>query len=403
MEQAIEQRAVSPPIDEAERFHTGRVLTVSSSHAVHDTYSAFLVPLLPKFIETLALTKTEAGSLTLFLQIPSLFQPVIGHLSDRHNLRLLVIIAPAIAGTMMSLMGLAPTYLVLAMLLLLAGVGSAGLHAIGPVVVGQQAGVRLGRGMSFWMVGGEMGRTLGPLVIVSAVGVLGLRHTGWLMIFGWLTSVIVYIRLKDIPRPVSSLAETSDSVWTVVRRMGPFLLPLSGIIATRAFLNAALTTYLPIFLSEEGASLWLAGVSLTVLEGAGVVGALAGGMVSDRLGRKPVLAASLMVSPLLMFVFMATGEAARFPLLILMGLFTLSTTPVIMAVVQENYPENRALANGAYMALAFVIRSGAVVMLGLMADNLGNHQAFIISGILALAGLPFLAILPVRNRKRKAA
>jgi len=48
--------------------------------------------------------------------------------------------------------------------------------------------------------------------------------------------------------------------------MGPLLVPLVGIIVVRSFMVSALTTYLPIFLSEEGADLWLAGVSLSVLK-----------------------------------------------------------------------------------------------------------------------------------------
>jgi FSR family fosmidomycin resistance protein-like MFS transporter len=388
MQQAV-AKSTLPAQDEeiSQDFNTGRVLTISGGHFIHDTYTAFLAPLLPKFIETLALSKTEAGSLTVFVQLPSLLQPVIGHLSDRYNLRMLVIMAPAIAATLMSLMGLAPNYFILALMLLAAGMGSAGIHSVGPVVVGQQAGSRLGRGMSLWMVGGELGRTLGPLVIVSAVGVFGMRSTGWLMIFGWLTTGLLYVRLKDTPQYYASHSSADSApVGRVLRDMAPFLLPLAMIIAARAFLSVSLTTYLPIYLSEGGASLWLAGISLTVLEGAGVIGAMTGGSISDRFGRKPVLAFSMTVTPLLMIVFLAL----------------LSVTPVLMAVVQESYPENRALANGLYMALNFVIRSGAVMVLGLMSDNLGIHQAFQISTGLALIGLPFLALLPIRNGSRQA-
>ena len=52
---------------EAEQFQTGRVLTISAGHAVHDTYTAFLAPLLPAFIANLSLSNTEAGLLTVFM------------------------------------------------------------------------------------------------------------------------------------------------------------------------------------------------------------------------------------------------------------------------------------------------------------------------------------------------
>ena len=162
---------------EAERFQTDGVLTISMAHAVHDTYTAFLAPLLPSFIASLALSKTEAGLLMVFMQGPSLLQPVIGHLADRVNLRYLVILAPTVTAAMMSLLGVAPGYGALVLFLMVAGLSSAGLHAVAPVIAGNLSGRSLGRGMGFWMVGGELGRVLGPIVIVSAIRLLGLGGT----------------------------------------------------------------------------------------------------------------------------------------------------------------------------------------------------------------------------------
>ncbi|MGD2206187.1 MAG: MFS transporter, partial [Anaerolineae bacterium] len=155
--------AQSPDASEAQQSQTGGVLTVSGGHAMHDTYTAFLSPLLPAFIENLMLTKTGAGLLTVFMQGPSLLQPFIGHVADRVSLRYMVILAPAVTATAMSLLGVAPAYAVLALLLMVAGLSSATLHSVAPVMAGRLSGERLGRGMGFWMVGGELGRTLGPL------------------------------------------------------------------------------------------------------------------------------------------------------------------------------------------------------------------------------------------------
>jgi FSR family fosmidomycin resistance protein-like MFS transporter len=180
--------------------------------------------------------------------------------------------------------------------------------------------------------------------------------------------------------------------------MGPLLVPLIVIVLVRAFMLASLTTYLPVFLTEEGSVLWFAGVSLAVLEAAGVVGALTGGSLSDRFGRRSILFVSLLVTPVLMLAFVFAGGWVRFPLLLLLGLTALSVVPVIMALVQESFPENRALANGTYMALSFVLRSGVVVALGMMGDTWGIRMAFIVSAIVPLLGLPFVLLLPTANR-----
>jgi len=387
--------AGAQPVD-AERFQTDRVATMSAAHAVHDTYSAFLAPLLPVFVETMALTNTRAGLLTVFMQLPSLTQPFIGHLADRVGLRYAVILAPAVTGVAMSLLGVAPTYGVLVLLLLVAGTMSAGLHAVGPVMAGRLSGRSLGRGMGFWMVGGELGRTLGPITIVMAVHFLTLEGTPWLMVGGLVASALLWVGLRDLSgRPSGS--ESGLHWQQALRNMWPFLLPLAAIIVVRAFMVSALTTYLPLFLHSEGATLWFAGISLAVLEAAGVVGALLGGSLSDRFGRRPLLAISLVTTPVLMFVFLATDGWVRFPLLLLLGFAALSVIPVIMALVQESFPENRALANGVYMSMSFILRSGAVLLLGMMGDSWGMRTAFAISAVLPLLGLPFLWLLPSRK------
>jgi FSR family fosmidomycin resistance protein-like MFS transporter len=383
---------------ETEHFHTGRVVTLSAGHAVHDTYTAFLPPLLPAFIEALSLTKTEAGLLTVFSQGPSLLQPFIGHLADRVSLRVLVVLTPGITATAMSMLGVAPQYAMLALLLLVSGLSSATLHAVAPVMVGRLSGKSLGRGMGFWMVGGELGRTLGPLVIAAYFRYSPdtLAYTPWLMIAGWLTSLVLYLRLKDIDSRAPNAADGRP--WRqALRVMAPLLLPLSGIVVVRAFMNTALTVYLPTFLVDEGSELWLAGISLSVLEAAGIVGALLGGSLSDRFGRRKIIFVSLTTTPLLMLLFLVTSGWLRFPLLLAMGLMALSVTPVVMALVQESLPENRSLANGVYMSLNFVIRSGVVVIVGAMGDLWGMRLAFLVCALITLGGLPFILWLPKRQ------
>jgi len=296
------------------------------------------------------------------------------------------------------MLGIAPSYAVLAMLLMVVGLSSATLHSVAPVIAGRLSGTRLGRGMGFWMVGGELGRTLGPLIIAAYFIFWpdDLSHTPWLMIGGWLTSLLLFVRLRDVGgRP----SRTGPGVpWQqVLRIMAPLLIPLTGIILVRSFMSSALTTYLPTFLAEEGAELWLAGISLAVLEAAGVVGALLGGSLSDRFGRRVVMFVSLLATPLLMLLFLAVSGWLRFPLLLAMGLTALSVTPVIMALVQESCPENRALANGTYMALSFVLRSGVVVIVGVMGDAWGMRLSFMVCAFITFLGLPFLLLLPKRK------
>ena len=54
-----------------EKFQTEQIMTIVGGHFVHDTYSAFLAPLLPLLIEKLSLSLTLAGSLWFFFSLPA--------------------------------------------------------------------------------------------------------------------------------------------------------------------------------------------------------------------------------------------------------------------------------------------------------------------------------------------
>lgn len=374
-------------------FRTGKVSAIAAAHGVHDTYQAFLPSLLPLLIEKFSLIKTEAGLLSVFMTAPSLLQPFIGYLADRRSLRIFVILTPTLTALAMSLVGIAPYYWLTAMLLLIAGLSSASLHATGPVLAGRLSANRLGLGMSFWMVGGELGRTLGPIIIVSAVSTLGVQRTPWLAVGGVLVSLWMAYQLRHLPR---RHAESHQALpWKkAITTMRPVLIPLSVILVTRALAFVSVSTYLPTFLTEEGASLMLAGASLSVLEAAGVIGALISGSLSDRIGRRPVMTFSLLSTSLFIFLLLNLRGWLQFPALLGLGFGLLSMTPVVMAIVQESFPENRALANGIYMAVSFVSSSFATLAIGAIGDLFNLRTAYLLSAILVLVGLPFLFRLP---------
>ncbi len=400
----IEDSAAHAALEEAPHddhpFSAGGVITLASGHAVHDTFTAFLPPLLPVFIERLLLSKAQAGILSALLQAPSLVQPIIGNWADRASLKVLVILAPGLSATAMSLLGVAPTYAALAVLLTVAGTTSAGLHAVGPAMAGRLAGRRLGRGMGFWMVGGELGRTIGPIVVVTVTARLTLSGLPWLMVLGWCASAVLLFRLRSLS-PVKGMSPDRLPWRRAIKDMRRVMLPVAGIILVRAFVVSAITTFLPTFMSEAGASLFQAGAYLTVLEAAGVVGAMLGGSASDRFGRRRTLAVSMLLAPVAIIAFLNLNGGARLIMVLAMGLFGLSVAPVLMAIVQESYPGNRALANGVYMALGFGIRSLVLIVLGLLGDLFSLRGAFYLSAIIMLLGLPLVAALPRSDPSRQ--
>jgi hypothetical protein len=79
-------------------FQTDQVATISVGHLVHDTYTAFLAPVLPLIQANLGIGYALAGSLSIFTQRPSVLNPFIGYLADRVSVRYFVILAPGITA-----------------------------------------------------------------------------------------------------------------------------------------------------------------------------------------------------------------------------------------------------------------------------------------------------------------
>lgn len=377
-------------------FQTGKVLALSVAHFIHDVFSSFLAPLLPLLIEKLSLSLTQAGFLSTVVQIPALLNPWLGTLADRISVRYFVILAPALTAIPMSLIGVAPSYGVLCILLLVAGVSVSLFHVPAPVMVARLSGDRKGRGMSFFMTGGELARALGPLAAVSAVSLLGLEGFYPVMAVGIAASLWLFFRLRNIS--TGYRADHRASVSGTWRELHDLLVPLTVILVSRGFMHASLATFLPTFITSETGNLWLAGIALTVFEAAGVFGILVAGPMSDRFGRRRTLLVSLLGAPMGLLAFTMMGGWPRMISLVFIGATLLSTTPVMLAMVQEHARTSPSTANGLFMMISFMARSAVVVIVGFIGDQIGLSATYVICALLGLVAIPFVLKLPGRHR-----
>jgi len=380
---------------EDSRFDHGRVYGLSAGHAIHDTFSAFLATLLPELRTLFGLTLTQAGWLQTAISLPAVLNPLFGYLDERINFRWVVLMAPAFTATAMSAMGIMPNYSTLLLLLGLAGLSSALLHAIAPALMTQYAGPRTGRGMSFFMAAGETGRSIGPLVAAWAAGALTLQGMLPLAAIAWVLSIFLLVRMGRIPnapRRQTGLRGMAPRAWR-------FFLPVIAITLSRNFLVNSLGTFLPSLLEGEGATLLQAGGALTIYQISGIAGALMGGSLSDRFDRRTVLAGSMLISSLVTFFFLTTSGMTSLLMLVFIGGTNLAFQPIMLALVQDYFPEARSMANGIYLAITFIAFSITAVLIGWMGEMLGLRQAFFISAVISLAAMPLLLALPPKTGK----
>ena len=378
-------------------FDMEKVLLLSICHFVHDIYSSFLAPLLPFLIEKFGFSLTQAGFLSTVMQIPALLNPFIGKVADRISVRYFIIMAPAMTAIPMSLLGVAPSYGVLLILLFLTGISVSLFHVPAPVMVYRVAGEKTGRAMSFYMTGGELARTIGPLAIIGAISLLGFDGFYPVMIVGIVVSFVMFFKFKDVPVKVTS--KQKPSIRRICGEMKGLLLPLSAILFVRGFMHACLTAFLPLYIMQQNGNVWLAGIALSLFEAAGVIGILTVGGLSDRFGRKQLLFFCLVVAPCALLLFTLTSGWIQLVVLLITGFSLLSTTPVMLAMVQEYTKDGSSAANGVFMMVSFLARSAVVVLVGFVADLVGLETTFVICGVIGLSGIPL--VFCIKSQKMK--
>jgi FSR family fosmidomycin resistance protein-like MFS transporter len=372
-----------------ESFQTGRVMLVAFSHFVHDVYTSFLSPLLPLIIEKLSLTLGQAGLLSTVMQIPALLNPVIGLFADNRGLaRWLVILAPTLTAVSMSLILNAPTYSLLLVLVFLAGISVALFHVPSPVLVAGYSGLKKGRGMGLYMTGGEAARMVGPMFAVAAVSFLGQDRFYLVMGLAVLISVLLYFALEKETEKTGM--KRKGSIRSAYDEIKHVLVPITGVLAARSFMHAVMGTFLTVFVERRTGSLWYGGAALALYEAFGVAGILCAGTLSDRIGRQRVLFWVLLVAPVAILAFVFTEGFIKMAMVGVAGFTVLSTTPVMLALVQENAKMNPSAANGLFMMASFFVRSVAVFLAGIIGDLAGLDNMFIVSAVIGFFAIPFL-------------
>ncbi|HKI77444.1 MAG TPA: MFS transporter [Ignavibacteriaceae bacterium] len=378
-------------MNEKNKFQTGNILLIASAHFVHDVYSAFLAPILPLLIEKFKLSYSLAGLLTVIQNLPSLMNPLVGLVADKISLRYLLIIAPLITATCMSLLGAAPSYTVIAILLFVMGISTSMFHVPAPVMVKHIAGVRVGKGMSVFMLGGEIARSIGPLVILGGISIWGLEGTFRLFPFGLAASIFLYFKFKKIKISQELKTNKIDSgILQTFREHSGVFINMSGILLFTLILKSALTAFLPTYLSLKGESLWMAGISLSVLQLAGGAGTFFSGTISDRIGRKTTLLIMSLSIPVLMAGFLLLEGAWAFPILILIGLVLFATNPVLLAELLEIKSERLSFINGIFMTINFLITSLTTFLIGVSSDLIGMQDTYIAATVLSIFSIPFI-------------
>jgi FSR family fosmidomycin resistance protein-like MFS transporter len=256
------------------------------------------------------------------------------------------------------------------------------------------SGQRIGMGMSFYMVGGELARSAGPIVVLGAVELWGLGGVTYFIPTGILASLLLYFRLRKVVIADDMGKSTGMGYLRTFRQFLPLISTIATILFFRAAMKSALTFYLPVFLSSRGETLWFAGISLSILQASGVVGTFFSGSISDKIGRRTTMIIASLGAPILFFAFLYTSGILQTIMLILTGLFLFATGPVFLAIVNEYKTEHHNFVNAMFMTTTFLIGAVMVMVVGLLGDYLNLELTYKIVGALAFLSVPFAFRIP---------
>ncbi len=375
-----------------------------AGHFINDAYSSTIYPLLPVLGEKLALTTSQVFWLApLYAVTSSILQPLYGIISDRYARRFFAVFAPMITGIFVSLIGLAPSYGVLIVLLIGGGFGIGSFHPQGAAIAAMASSERRRIGMAIFSATGTLGFALGPLVITRLVSGFGLGSSYYAMIAGIVMSAVLYKYCPPLVEPVQAKVETSNGkqrsqLLTALHAAWLPLLMLYLITVIRSGFQMMTNNYLPFMLKEQGYSLISTGNALTIFLLMGGIGGLTGGILAEKFsGRMVTLISGLLAAPLLMCAFMTSGNLSLI-LLGLGGFVLLSTIPVNVAMAQELVPGQTSTVSALMMGAAWGVGSLAPQAFRGMAQSQGFQKTLTLAAALTLLSAICAFFLPREER-----
>lgn len=379
-----------------------RIGLLTASHLVNDLYGNGVASLLPFLIPAHGLTLSMAGLLVATHQMTSsVLQPVLGHVADRSGTRIFSIVGTTAAAIGISSLGILPGTWSLFLLVALAGLGTASFHPQSAAMVNAMSGGRRGIIMSTYITAGNAGFAFGPILVVAVIERFGLPGTPIMVIPGLASALLLarYAPVNWLRRPASGDI-ARPSLKRVVVGQWPVLSRLLGVATFRAITSSALVAFLPLLLKERNYSPQQWGLIMTLFLLSGTFGGLLGGYLSDFVGRRWVIVASMVISSPLVFGMLRMEGPALWGLALLAGAALYGAFSVMTIQAQESLPENIGMASGLMLGFTVGIGGLSVGPLGLLAEAVGITQTLEMAALLPLVG--GLIALSLRDRPKEA-
>ena len=364
-------------------------------HFIGDFFQSFIRPMLPVLADKFSLNLTQVGMITgIATFMAFLIQPLFGYLADRFRTRVILLIGSFVGAICIPLVGLAPYFGVVLLLIGMGSISSAIYHPTAAGMVSTYAGRRTGLSMSIFGLGGTLGFTLGPIVFAGYITLWGLHRLPYLTLLGLAVFMLLFVM---IPASNGESPTQSDFMGTLRESIGQVWKPVVMIWAIafcRAFVEQTLLTFIPVLTASEGHSLVSVGSMLSLFTVGGSVSAIVSGHLVDRIGYKPIYLFSFALSsPCILFFIYGSGWKI-YPIAFLCGFLLLATLFPAVALAQKIAPKGRSLVSSIVIGLALGTAGVLMPFAGMMADTFGIRTVLSYLAFIPLAVLFLIRYLP---------
>ena len=372
------------------------------AHFSHHVTNSLLSPLLPLIRDTFALSYTQQGiAVSAFSLSVGFANAPLGVLADRVGSRVVLAGGLVLLGLSSVALALAGAYWQLLLVLVAMGIISGSYHAPAVALIARAFPER-GRGavMGLHTTGGHMSFFAAPLVAGAVATAAGTWRAPYLLFA--LAPIVSGILLWQLaPRahvraPSRGRLAAIREVFDVFRRVGRVV--SFSIVFQLAF--AAFMAFLAIYLVDaRGLHPAVAAALYGLPQLAGIFGAPVGGWLSDRLGRRAVIAMGLGALGPAMWLFTVTPTELVFLPLLVIGIAGAVRMTVTEVLVAESAPvERRATVLGTYYLLAAEVGGLAAPGLGILATAVGIASAFTVVALIATGLSVLLIVMAVARR-----
>ncbi len=386
--------------------------TLIGAHGLEHIYAHSFPVLVTAIYESMALDPIQAGVMSAVRQLTGGLTSVgSGFFVDifRYRSGQVLGISMGLIGLGYLMVALSPTYTILLAALVVASAGSALWHPPALGLLARRFPRQRGLYISLHRSMGNVGDLAGPLIAGALLGVVSWR---WIMGGGTpvllLLGVIVLILLWNVggpkPGPIN-LASNLKSQMISLRESfrGTGMWSIFIVSAVRGMGDRSYIFFLPFYLRQElGMGFFMVSVHVSLVAAPGIVSGPVFGALSDRIGRKLIIAFLMLIAVVLSITTIIAGGGLLMTLSIgLFGLFHSSVNSLTQAAAID-VAEGRGL-DATFMGLMWgsnaAFSAAAAGVLGILINRYNDDWgiAFYSAAILFFVG--FLATLAMPNSK----